>query len=257
MRALWLFIALVSLAATPVGGAERALPEHVVHDLQSAETAYREGRYADALEAYIRLEQGGLSGWVLDYNSGNAAFRSGDLGWAVYFYEKAMRSNPRDPDIRHNYEQAREALGLSGPVENRASSALLQWLARFSSSFSLSDALRLLLALGWIASLVAAARLLWPRWRRPAADVLKVLGVLGVVASLGLGFKVWERGHRPNGVLVSSAEVLSAPQEDAQELTRLAPGTLLRQGRHLGDWVEVEVGEDVRGWVGRGNLRSL
>lgn len=257
MRAALLVTWGILLASIPADAAERALPENIVHEIHDAETAYREGRYRDALEGYLHLGEEGLQGWVLDYNAGNAAFRSGELGWAIYFYEKALRSNPRDPDIRHNYEQAREALGLSGGVEGEMTSGPLSWLAKYTSSFSFGDALRVLVALAWIASLLAALALLWARWRVPTLAALKVVGVLGLVAALGLGFKVWERAHRPNSVLVSTAEVLSAPQGDAQELTRLSAGTLLRQGRRLGDWVEVQAGEDVRGWVEREFLEAL
>jgi tetratricopeptide (TPR) repeat protein len=242
------------LAPDPVAAGERALREETVQRLRDAEALYRDGKYLEALDTYQALEEEGLRGWVLDYNAGNAAFRAGKLGWAVYFYERAARANPRDPDVRHNYRQAREALGLGATAGGGGG---LQWVGRWASAYSLDDALRVLVVLLWTGCLLGAATLLRPGLRRISVAALKWVGVLAAVAVLGTGFKLWERSRSPNGVLVAASEVLSAPQEDAQELTRLSAGTLIRRGRRLGGWVEVQAGEDVRGWVEAGSLRRL
>jgi hypothetical protein len=253
---LFLIPFILPATAAPVR-ADRALPESAVASLREAEGAYREGRYPEALVIYQDLAADGLSGWVLDYNSGNAAFRAGKLGWAVYYYERASRARPRDPDVRHNYTQVREAIGIGQGQEAPRQASALQWLTRAGSAYSLADALRVAVAFAWGLLLLGAAAIAWPRLSGGLLKVLKVLGSLALVAGLALGFKIWEGDRRPDGVLVHPAGVLSAPQPDAQELTALSGGTLLQRQRRLGDWVEVEVGEDIRGWVPIDSYRDL
>src|SRR5205807_615311 len=45
------------------------------------------------------------------YNLGTASFRSGKIGAAVAYLEKANRLEPHDPATQHNLQIAREALG--------------------------------------------------------------------------------------------------------------------------------------------------
>ncbi|MBD3334105.1 MAG: hypothetical protein GF355_01150 [Candidatus Eisenbacteria bacterium] len=254
MIRLVLFI-LASLLAAGAAD-ERALPEAAVQRLEEAEEAYREGAYRQALEIYRALDAEGLGGWALAYNAGNAAFRAGELGLAVYYYERAYRRNPRHPDIRHNYGLLRSSLGLereSPGGENR----LLSWAGRVLGSFSFQDALRILLAAYWLAAVLAAATLLAPAARRWAVPGLKLAAVLILAAGLGFGFKVWQRHHRPDGVLTRTAELRAAPQPDTPPITELAAGTMVHERRRIGSWSEVEVGEEVRGWIPRASLERL
>jgi len=63
------------------------------------------GYYKDALDNYANLEFKGVKEPELFSNMGNAFFKNGQIGWAVYYYEKALLLKPSDDQIKHNLSQ--------------------------------------------------------------------------------------------------------------------------------------------------------
>ena len=70
--------------------------------------AYLRGDYAGAVAAYEEVDrQGGASADVA-YNLGDAYFRKGALGPAIWAFERALAVDPNDDDARYNLDQARK-----------------------------------------------------------------------------------------------------------------------------------------------------
>ena len=65
------------------------------------------GRYVAAVQGYENLLSLGLPNAPVYFNLGNAYFRAGDLGRAVWAYRSAALRAPRDPDIEANLTVAR------------------------------------------------------------------------------------------------------------------------------------------------------
>ena len=61
---------------------------------QSANLLYQEGKYEKALEDYRQISESGLESADLYYNMGNAAYRSNSIGYAILYYEKALKMEP-------------------------------------------------------------------------------------------------------------------------------------------------------------------
>jgi len=72
-----------------------------------ANEAYKAGAYDSAQTLYTEIAQNGLSSSALYYNLGNTHFKEGNIPAAILYYERALRIDPRDPDIRFNLEIAR------------------------------------------------------------------------------------------------------------------------------------------------------
>ena len=95
---------LIAAAATFV--ASTAVAQEAEPTFASANSAYQQGRYA---EAAGQLEQlAALKGWSapLLYDWANAQARQGALGAALLGYRRAALLSPRDPDITANLAHA-------------------------------------------------------------------------------------------------------------------------------------------------------
>ncbi len=73
---------------------------------QSANQRYQEGNYEKALEDYRKISESGLESADLYYNMGNAAYRSNSIGYAILYYEKALKMEPAHDDAGNNLEFA-------------------------------------------------------------------------------------------------------------------------------------------------------
>lgn len=65
---------------------------------------YNNGEYDKAVEAFEKIAKEGTRNGKLFYNLGNAHFKSGNIGKAIVWYERALQLNPNDPDLKFNYQ---------------------------------------------------------------------------------------------------------------------------------------------------------
>ena len=69
---------------------------------QKANSFYQKGEYETALNVYRDIVDTGFESSDLYYNMGNAAYRSNSIGYAVLYYEKALKLDPSHEDALHN-----------------------------------------------------------------------------------------------------------------------------------------------------------
>jgi tetratricopeptide (TPR) repeat protein len=70
--------------------------------------AYLRGDYAAAVIAYEQLDRQEVVSAELAYNLGNAYYRQGQAGRAIWAWERARALDPDADDARYNLEQARK-----------------------------------------------------------------------------------------------------------------------------------------------------
>jgi tetratricopeptide (TPR) repeat protein len=71
---------------------------------------YRTADYHGAMQSFQGLIDEGYESFDLYYNFGNAAYKNGDLGISVVFYERALRLDPGNEDVEHNLNVVRARL---------------------------------------------------------------------------------------------------------------------------------------------------
>jgi tetratricopeptide (TPR) repeat protein len=79
----------------------------------SANSLYEKREYEKALAEYKKILDMGIDSGDLYYNMGNCYFKSGNLGRAILFYEKARRVMPQDADLKSNLDYAKSLVGTS------------------------------------------------------------------------------------------------------------------------------------------------
>lgn len=213
--------------------------------------AYQDGDYATAIEAYEAVQAAGFESAGLEYNLGNAYFKSGDLGRSILHWERALALSPGDPDVQANLELARSlTVDAVEPLPTFwLVSAVSWWLQAFRRGV-----LILSVAMGWIALsggiiLRVLARSEAPhrlgRWAAIAgASVVLILGSNLLARELG----VWQPERAV--ILVEATPVRSAPaEEDDLTLFEIHEGTRVRIDQRAGEWAEVVLDDGKVGWV--------
>ncbi len=74
--------------------------------IEKGNAFYRKGNYEKALQEYKAIINNGYESSALYYNMGNAYYKSGKLGYAILYYEKALKLAPDDEDIKYNLKIA-------------------------------------------------------------------------------------------------------------------------------------------------------
>ena len=222
-----------------------------------AAAAYADSDYELAASLYQDARDLGLDTAVVHYNLGNARFKQGQLGEAIASYLRAARIDPRNPAIRTNLERARAQIkdvDLSGqnlPPVLRP----FQWgYARFSANEWLVFALLL-----WV--LLAAVRIA-SQWRSlPPDRVRTVSGVLLGVSILAFavgGFRYQQDFLEDRAVVVAEeVDVRSGPGNGYNLAFRVHEGLPVRVAEDRGDWLRIDLGGELVGWVPAATLEAI
>ncbi len=82
-------------------------PDPTATGLAEADKLYAENRYDEAITVYEEIMQiNGVSAPIL-YNTGNACYKANEIGKAILCYERALKLDPSNEQIRNNLEYLR------------------------------------------------------------------------------------------------------------------------------------------------------
>ncbi len=220
-------------------------------NLESAKAAYNSGDYERAADLWkIELDEGLKNPEIL-FNLGNANYRMGKIGFAIFYYESAKALAPNDADIEYNLKLAKSQTRdktENTEEENPILSAL------FSAHHAISLTVQLII-LGILIWLIATLAFLRIALRNPRAKNICIGGTfVAVIATcifgMSAGYKIFVAETEVIGVVTAaSADVLSGPGHKNQTLNVLSEGTeFLVHGVQDG-FAEISIGERIKGFL--------
>lgn len=225
MKPFLTFVLLTSLTAS--AQQERFL---------QAEKAYAEGQYQAAIEQYQSLLSDRFTQPEINYNLGNAAFKSGNLPLAIKHYRRAQYDAPTDPDIQANLRFALEDSGATLPKQT-----ITQQLV-----FKLSHHMWLFFTaiLYALTLIILFLRLLTPRLHPKTKPLLLLLltGLLISIAALRTHHQ--RETNSEQIVLQPDTPVHFAPLESSTIAFSLPAGTILQPTQvHQQTWIQIRINE--------------
>lgn len=249
-KRIWLTTAVLAAAFLLLSdaGAETGWEEAFF----KANQAYQEDRFQEAIDGYLHLIGSGQRGAPVYYNLGNAYFRSGQIGRAIWAYEQALLLTPRDPDLRFNLSHVRDQT-LDAIGEARGSlETIFFWLRSFSLH-ELFWAFAVLNLLFWSVLVVRFFH------RSEWLYYLFLLVIsLWFVAGLSFGLQYYRVSTDDRAVVLQEeADVLAGPDGADTVLFKLHEGTLVHHERSEDGWSLIRVSDKNRGWVASGAIGRI
>lgn len=209
--------------------------------------AYAKGDWPAAIKAFEQLAGKGIENGRLFYNLGNAYLKNDDLGHALLWYERALKTIPHDPDLKFNYDYA---LTLTKDEQGEQTSPLLRIL--FFWKYQLRpETIRwialILNAVLWVALAVLAIR----KKHRLRPSILLVAAAT-LIFSATAAFNYVEAARIKNAIILPmEVSVRSGFTATATQLFVLHAGTKVRVVRRSGEHLLIRYTEDKLGWVER------
>ncbi len=217
-------------------------------DFKSANQAFENKQYAEAIKLYSGIVESGLESAPLYFNLGNAYFKNGDLGHAILYYLKSRRLDPANEDIKANLEFARRFTSIQmegvqlNPVNNLLASIVdpyrLTTMAWWSSLLFILFMVTLILRYG--------VRLSFPGIK--AATIVTLVLVLAV--SFLTTFKYRHDYLTRHAVIVAEdCPVRTGPTDSSDIELHGAPGLVVEILSESTDYYDVQFENMRRGWV--------
>lgn len=225
---------------------------------EDGNAAYNEGNYEQALTFYSQVVEVGMESSELYYNMGNTYYKMKDYPHAILYYEKALKLDPGDEDIRTNLEIAN--LAVVDKINVIPQSFLQRWWHSMSALFSADGWAWVSVALFAVLLLCLFAFLMSRRTGLRklgffAGLVLLVCLVLSVLFAVG---KYRDMTHQDEAiVMTSTVNVKSSPSENSVDLFVLHEGAKVRIMDEADGWYKIKIADGSVGWMPSNTMTSF
>ena len=250
-------VALAAAALAIVAAAMPARADRRDEAWRHANDAYLHGDYAGAVAAYEELLHQGTASADLYFNLGDAYFRKGALGPAIWAFEKASALAPGEEDARYNLAEARKLAARQAHDRIEGEDRDPLWIRAVTALGPSAETWLFVAAyLGFFVLLVARGR--------ARDDLRPALGagaaVVGAAALLTAALLVGrvQLDKLPFGVVLPDAV---AVKDGADDTTRTSfdvhAGLRVRLVERDQDWLRVRLGNGLEGWVHASQIGTL
>lgn len=217
---------------------------------EKAQKAYNEGKYEQAIEAYMQILKEKKHSTALYYNLANAHYKRGDVAESIYYYEKALQLSPTDEDVQNNLKFAQQlAIDKITPLPKT-------WFSRIGetiTSWYSPDgwAVQAILFIVFFVVCFLLYYLLEEVWKKRLFFTLMILFGCISIGSFWIGnIAHTQQQNNRFGILFDKIiHVYTEPNTYSQEVFTLHEGTKVEITEHLDNWFKIKIADGKTGWI--------
>ncbi len=225
---------------------------------EKANELYSQKEYEQAIEKYQKVLKNGYESAELYYNLANSYYRTKQLNYSIYYYEKAKLLAPDDEDIQNNSEMAKLLVNnRPTPIPELGIIIFMKKIVtarnhNFWSYLSVSS---------FIISLFLAAYFLISRSSTTKKITFSVSVVALFISALSFFFthKQLNFLKAKNRAIVFSvtSPVNSSPDENSTKLFDVYEGFNVKIADVSGVWYKIILEDGKQGWIKKETLKIL
>ncbi|MGC9375592.1 MAG: tetratricopeptide repeat protein [Bacteroidales bacterium] len=226
--------------------------------LDSANQAYTNGDYAQAINQYEMILEHGYESAALYYNLGNAYYKQNIIDQAILNYERALLLKPHDEDIKYNLEMANRL--TVDRIEKLPEFFLDVWIKNCMNWFS-SNYWAIISISAFVLALIFISIYLYTR----KYGVKKFSFWLGLIFILFAIFALISASQQKKKITVKdtaivmspSVTVKSSPDVSGTDLFVIHEGTKVWLQDKVGDWKEIKLSDGSKGWLKAEDIEEI
>ncbi|KAF0159848.1 MAG: hypothetical protein FD188_2083 [Ignavibacteria bacterium] len=218
--------------------------------MDKANKFYQEQNFSEAIANYDKILAQGFESGTLYYNLGNAYFKEGKIGKSILYFEKGLKLEPNDEDLRYNLTIANSR--TIDKITEVPKLFLVLWWEGLVTAFgiigwSIFVVITFWILLASIAVYFFSRKTAWQRFTFMSGSIsLSILVFLIVV----LFARVNRETATDYGILTEltySAKV--SPDEDSNGAFVIHEGVKFSIEDSVGEWVKIRLIDGKIGWV--------
>lgn len=227
-------------------------------ELFKAEKLYANSSYDSAALIYQSIIDSGYQSPELYYNLANTYYKLQEIPSAILYFEKALKLNPSDENIKHNLELCNSM--IPDRIEAVPRLFFIDWYRSLYNYFpidtwasiglSLFALFSFLLLIYFLSSKVFLKKLgFW------AASFILILSLF----SFFLTYQKYESfiQHDEAIIFIPSITVKSSPAKNSVDLFVIHEGTKVTIIDQVGLWMEIKIQNGSTGWIESENLQII
>jgi len=226
--------------------------------MKQGNDAYKNGNYRSAITDYGKLVHQGYEGVSLFYNLGNAYYKEAKIGYAILYYEKALKLSPNDDDIQHNLAIANAK--TVDKIDTLPEFFIFQIWESLLSFFSVTGWTYLTYFL-FILILVSAGIYFFTknpgvqRYSFFSGLALLCAFILSVVI---LSINVNRNLNVKNGIIITQAvSAKLSPDSKSNDAFVIHEGLKVRMEDKVDNWVKIRLNDGKIGWLPENDIAQI
>ncbi|TWF44782.1 tetratricopeptide repeat protein [Chitinophaga polysaccharea] len=251
------FLAIALLFTFSVGRGQSAPSANPQHRFEEANLLFNQSKYTEAARAYQALLDEGHTQKALYFNAGNAWYKAGKPGLAVYNYEKALELSPNDAAVKHNLDLVNQK--VNGFVEELPLVFFQQWWLQLQHLHKANGWAIGAVVLFWLLIAGIIMNVYTPGWRNHF--VKWGTYVLGALCALYLLMAVdtylSANNHQTGIVMNANIKAKTAPDENSRDAFEVGEGMKVHITDATADFCKIELADGKSGWISCSYIKRL
>lgn len=228
------------------------------HLLDSANKAYQDNQFEQAIIYYDSLVNEGYVSSGLYYNLANAYFKKNDIAFAIYYYEKALKLSPNDEDIQKNLAIAQQK--TLDKIEAVPVMFYVDWWNAILNFLS-ADTWAMIFVATFMTLLIMIGFFFFSnnRFIRKVTFFKGIVVFLLFIFSFIVSLKKYHNlvNEKQAIVFAHTVNVKSSPDENSTNLFVIHEGTKVYLKDKVNDWVEIRIVNGSVGWIHKSKIKTL
>lgn len=242
-----IFCYLIILSITTIVWAD-----HNQYVFEQANQLYQQEKYQQAINKYNEIAKNGYTSWQLDYNLGNAYYKSAQFGQAILYYERALKLNPKHEDILFNLHLVN--LKIVDNIVVPPQFILTMFFSEIKNIWGIETLLWLTVSFYLVFTILVVLNILVRKHsiQRLVKVVIIPLAVVLIIITVIFSVRIHEDNTVHYAILLTDkVDVLGSPTYDGTELFSLHEGVKFKVEQLSGEWAKIRLADGNVGWVKR------
>ena len=223
---------------------------------QKADSLYEVKNYADAAKIYETDLKHAPS--VEEYNNlGNAYYRQNNLPRAILNYQRALRLEPANDDIRHSLELSQ--IQLPDKFDAPSEMFFFPLIRKLRTSLNPDTWAFVGLSFLFITFVfLALFRFVQSVWMQKAALFSLILVAILSLVSLTFAYQLrYQYYNKQLGVVMKDCELFDGAVTSARKMRTLHAGVTVEISSESGMWLQVILPDGTSGWLEQTSLEKV
>ena len=218
-------------------------------NFQKANDAYSQKNYTDAVVLYEELVSQGYKDASLYYNLGNAYFKNNQLAKAILWYERALRLEPANEDIKHNLSFVKQQ--TTDNMEVQPDPFIKVWFLSVRDLFGVKLwSVFSIVFVGIACVCIVLIVLSLPRWRMALFVTACVAFVFAFCSIIFANLQKNNINRADEAIIMNKIVIVkSTPDVSGTNLFTVHEGIKVKITDTAGNWVEIRFSDGNKGWV--------
>jgi tetratricopeptide (TPR) repeat protein len=223
-----------------------------------ANNLYKNEKIEEAIELYKKIEYQGMVSSELYYNLGNSYYKLNKVGPSIYYYEKALKTNPLNEDVKNNLVFA-QRLALDN-IEEIPKTVFQKFNKNWLQKLSYNQWAIVIIVCSFLGSLLF---LFFYFANSPSKKrfyfITSSFSFLLCIFSFLITLNQYNiaKNNTVAIVFAEKTEVRNAPTLNSEEVFTLHEGTKVFVLDRVDDWKKIKLADGKLGWIIADEIKEL